>query len=300
LNRKDLLQDIRLKPIKIVPGRRVISMTPGEWTSPFTGKGFETKGFRDFELGDDLRAIHLATSVRRSVPTIVERVALRDLTVVVVLDLSPSMLVRKKIDIQITAAALLLYSAWQAETTFGLSIQNGDSVKSFGCSIGTRHFYKLYEKLWQIYLSHGSNQAGLGRKMHLRRSFPQSSIIFFCSDFLNGSGELINIIHLWRQTHRYDFIPVIIQDEFEYTFPKITLSTFLDFYNPETGGQDELWISKDDSEEIQAINELRYKNLTELFNKNNTFTIHIPKLSVSDIAMNFIKFFEGRKRRGTK
>jgi uncharacterized protein (DUF58 family) len=300
VNRKDLLQDISLKPVKIIPGRRVVSMTPGEWTSPFIGKGFETRGFRDFELGDDPRAVHLSTSVRRGIPTIVERVALRDLTIMIILDLSPSMLVRDKFDMQMIAAALLLFSAWKAETTFGLAIHDGEYISSFGCSIGTRHFYKLYNKLWQVYSSEGSNRAGVARNMHLRRSFSQNSIMFFCSDFLDSGGELVDVVQLWRQTHRYDFIPVVIQDEFEFTFPVINSGTFLGLNDPETGVGNELWISKSDSEEIRDINESRFQNLIESFNKNNTFSIHVTKTDIHETAMNFIKFFEERKRRGAR
>ncbi|MBT8098731.1 MAG: DUF58 domain-containing protein, partial [Gammaproteobacteria bacterium] len=110
---KRLLSEIRGRPIDLVPGRKVISVSPGEWTSPFEGKGFEPRGYRDFELGDSPRAIHLPTSARRGTPTIVERVALRDFKLMIVVDLSPSMLVRRKPVIQHEAAALLLYAAWQ-------------------------------------------------------------------------------------------------------------------------------------------------------------------------------------------
>ncbi|MGY8814817.1 MAG: DUF58 domain-containing protein [Gammaproteobacteria bacterium] len=300
MNRKDLLQDISLNPVKIIPGRRVVSMTPGEWTSPYIGKGFETRGFRDFELGDDPRAVHLSTSVRRGTPTIVERVALRDLTIMIVLDLSPSILVRNKFNMQMIVAALLLYSAWKSETTFGLAFHDGEYINSFGCSIGTRHFYKLYNKLWQIFSSEGDDRGGVIRHMHLRRSFPQNSIIFYCSDFLDSGGDLIDVMHLWRQSHRYDFIPVVIQDEFEFTFPIMDAGTFIGLNNPETGDRDELWISKSDSKEIRDINESRFQNLIESFNKNNTFSIHINQTDIHETAMNFIKFFEERKRRGAR
>jgi len=254
---------------------------------------------QDFELGDDPRAIHLVTSVRRGTPTIVERVALRDLTIMIVLDLSPSMMVRKKFDIQMISAALLLYSAWQAETTFGLAIHDGETINSFGRSIGTRHFYKLYNKLWDLYSSEGEKRDGLGRRTHLRRSFPQSSILFYCSDLLDEKGSLVDIVHLWRQSNRYDFIPIIIQDEFEYTFPVFDSGTFLGLNNPETGSQNEIWISRKDTEEIRTINESRFQSLTDSFNKNNTFSIHIPTTDIHDITMSFIGFFEQRKRRGT-
>jgi len=78
LDGKLLLQEIRGRPIDLVPGKKVVSINPGEWTSPFEGKGYEPLGYRDFQIGDNPRHVHLPTSARRGIPTIVERVALRD------------------------------------------------------------------------------------------------------------------------------------------------------------------------------------------------------------------------------
>jgi uncharacterized protein (DUF58 family) len=105
---KQVLRDVRRRPVRFIPGKPAISIFPGEWPSPFEGKGFEPRRFRDFTLGDNPRHVHLPTSARRGVPTIVERVALRDVKIMVAIDLSPSMLVREKLAIQFAAAALLL------------------------------------------------------------------------------------------------------------------------------------------------------------------------------------------------
>ena len=48
LDGKLLLQEIRGRPIDLVPGKKVVSINPGEWTSPFEGKGYEPFGYRDF------------------------------------------------------------------------------------------------------------------------------------------------------------------------------------------------------------------------------------------------------------
>jgi len=300
LDRKELLQGVRLNCIKIAPRKRVVSVNPGEWTSPFEGKGFETRGFRDYQLGDDPRAVHLSTSVRRGTKTIVERVALRDLTVVIMLDLSPSMMVREKPEMQLIAAALLMYSAWKAETTFSLAIYDGEHVNSFGRSVGTRHFYKLYSALWDIYSSYGKTRSGIGRPVHMRHAFPQNSILFYCSDYLSEQGDITETIQLWKQVYRYDLIPVVIQDEFEYTFPIISSGTFVLMNNPETGWQEEMWISKDDCEEMRAINEQRLRLLTEFFNSKGIGTIHVDNTDLNKLRMSVLRFFEQRKRGGAK
>ena len=111
---KELLREIPRTPIGIVPRKRVVNLLPGQWTSPLEGKGFEPMGYRDFVMGDDPRRINLPASARRAAPIIVERVALRELKVMVVVDNSASMRVRDKLAIQLQAAALVLYFAWQS------------------------------------------------------------------------------------------------------------------------------------------------------------------------------------------
>src|SRR3954470_10476762 len=102
---QEVLRKVRASPIKFVPGRRVVSIYPGEWPSPFEGKGFEPLRFRDFEMGDDPRRIHAPSTARRGTPTVGERVALRDFRIMVAVDSSPSMMVRAKAETQFMAAA---------------------------------------------------------------------------------------------------------------------------------------------------------------------------------------------------
>jgi uncharacterized protein (DUF58 family) len=104
LDRRQLLHSIRGRPVTFVPGKKVVSTAPGEWTSPYEGKGYEPLGYRDFEIGDDPRRINIPATARRGELTIVERVALRDFKIMVIIDSSPSMKVREKQDILIGVA----------------------------------------------------------------------------------------------------------------------------------------------------------------------------------------------------
>ena len=71
MDSRQLLQDIRARSIDFVPGKKVISIAPGEWTSLHEGKGYEPIGYRDFQIGDDPRRINLPATTMRGVPTIV-------------------------------------------------------------------------------------------------------------------------------------------------------------------------------------------------------------------------------------
>jgi len=297
MDTRQIMHEIRARPITFVPGKKVVSNAPGEWTSPYEGKGYEPLGYRDFELGDDPRRINIPATARRGVSTVVERVALRDFKVMVVIDRSPSMLIREKLTTQIGVAAMLLYSAWQSETTFGLSVKTEQGVRSYGMGVGSRHFYHIYRKLWYILTEQPVNTPLKGsRKTPLSRCLPPNAMLLYCSDFLKSNGELVDLSALNRAVHRYDFIPVIIQDKFEYTFPEVTQGTFIPFSNPETGAHEETWISPGTSGKIRAIHESRFQKLIAALGTPGFRSIHLKSPDILDSGDQIDKFF--RKRGG--
>lgn len=297
MDHRQLLHDIRGKPVTFVPGKKVISIAPGEWTSPYEGKGYEPLGYREFEIGDDPRRINLPATARRGQPTIVERVALRDFKVMVVVDHSPSMQVRAKLDIQLEAAALLLYSAWQSETTYGLAVRTSYGISSFGMGIGSRHFYHLYRRLLGIFSWNEKERLKGTRRMPLSRCLPANAMFLYCSDFLDSTGKLVDLPSLKRAVQRYDFIPVIIQDEFESSFPVIPYGTFIAFANPETGEREEAWISPDTAKQIRHVHELRFLELVQALGPLGTRSIHLSSPGVQNTARDIDSFFRRRTGR---
>ncbi len=292
---KRLLQEIRGRPIDLVPDRKVISINPGEWTSPFEGKGFEPRGYRDFAIGDNPRQIHLPTSARRGVPTIVERVALRDLKLMVVVDVAPSMAVRHKLVIQHEAAAIMLYAAWQAETTFALAVRTEAGVHSFGHGVGSRHFHHAFRILWHL-LAGDADAVPKGSNVHLRRCQPPGAMLVYCSDFLDPAGGLERVEKLLRTVRRYDFVPVVIQDALEAGFPVPARGSLLGFRDPATGDRQELWISRRTAGRIAARNEARFADLVERFRRRDMRFVHLAEPGVAATQAAIESFFRRRRR----
>jgi uncharacterized protein (DUF58 family) len=291
---KKLLHDIRTRPISFIPGKKVVSIAPGEWTSPYEGKGYEPLGYRDFEIGDDPRRINIPATARRGELTIVERVALRDFKIMVLVDPTPSMGVRDKLEIQLAAAGLLLYSAWQSETTFGLAVCINNSVYSYGMGIGSRHFYNLYRRLLGIVNSKQKEYLKGTRKLSLSRCLPPNAMLLYCSDFLASNGQLTDLSVLKRSVQRYDFIPVIIQDEFEYSFPLMDYGTFIAFTNPETGAKEEAWLSPKKSVDIRSLHESRFQELISAMGPPGIRSIHLDEANIQTIGENIDRFFRRR------
>ena len=296
MDAKQVLRDVRRRPVRFIPGKPAVSIFPGEWPSPFEGKGFEPRRFRDFALGDNPRHVHLPTSARRGVPTIIERVALRDVKIMVAIDLSPSMLVREKLAIQFAATALLLYSAWKSETTFGFAVRGGEALNSFGFGIGSRHFYRLYRQLYRIFSGEEDKQLR-GEQASLSSALPSNAMLVYCSDFLQASGDLVELQALWKAVGRYDFIPVVVQDELEYSFPVMPGGSFIPFANPETGRREELWISRRRADEIRALHRSRFETLTSAMSRRGVRSIHLDTANVQEVGRRIDLFFRQRKLR---
>ncbi len=292
---KLLLSEIRGRPINLVPGKNVVSINPGEWTSPFEGKGFEPRGYRDYALGDSPRAIHLPTSARRGIPTIVERVALRDFKLMIIVDLSPSMCIRAKLEIQHEAAAMLLYAAWQAETTFALAVRTAEGIHSYGLGIGSKHFYRAFRILWSLCTS-DANFRLRGATIHLRRCLPPNAMLLYCSDFLDADGGVDQVQKLLRAVTRYDFIPIIVQDDLEYSFPRLGEPSLIAFGNPETGARDDLWVSPRIAGRIAVLHEARFAELTAKFGKRDIRFIHLDEPGVAATFDTISDFFRHRRR----
>ena len=275
----------------------MVNFLPGQWTSPLEGKGFEPMGYRDFVMGDDPRRINLPASSRRGAPTVVERVALRELKVMVVVDRSASMRVRDKLAIQLQAAALLLYSAWKSDMTFGLAMTTDNGLLSFGQGLGSRHFYHLYRTLWTIFADAEDGRIK-GVRMPLSRCLPPNAILIYCSDFLDDRGSLVDLSDLAKGGRRYDFIPVIVQDALEYSFPLVEKGTFVTFANPETGAREEAWISPKTAQRVRATHEARFEELTAVLGARGVGYLHLDSPRLRDIGKGFNRFFQQRKSRG--
>jgi uncharacterized protein (DUF58 family) len=212
----------------------------------------------------------------------------------VIIDCSPSMKVRDKLEIQIGAAASLLYSAWQSETTYGMGVLTEQGIRSFGMGIGSRHFYYLYQKLWGVLTENLDRHLKGTRKLPLSQCLPPNAMMLYCSDFINSEGQLIDLQALKRISQRYDFVPVIVQDEFEYTFPVLEYGTFIAFSNPETGGRENVWMSPKEAKKIKLLHEERFGQLVTSIGIPGTRSVHLNNTDVTDSIKKIDGFFRRR------
>ena len=290
---KQLLLEVRGRPVTFIPGKKSVSRLPGDWSSPFSGQGYEPMGYRDFTLGDDPRRINLAATARRGRSTIVERIALREFNILIVIDASASMRVREKWEIQMAAATLQPYSAWKAEISFGIAVSQGADVVSLGIGLGSRHFHRLQRQLRQL-ISAKTDYLPSGKRLPLSRCLPVNSMMLFCSDFLDGQGRARTSHYLAHAIRRYDFVPIVIQDELDVSFPAIPARTVVPLKNPETGVERDTWLSPEIAVSIKSAHEHRFRELLRLFLNKGVHAIHLKSPNIASMSSRIDAFFRRR------
>src|SRR5690606_11563332 len=153
-------------------------------------------------------------------------------------------------------------------------LRTEEGIRSFGMGTGPHHFQYLYGAL-QTLCSAGKPGKPKGVRTPLIGCLPPSSMMFYCSDFLDNEGDLASFGPLRRAMRRYDFIPIVIQDGLEYSFPRLSRGSFIPFTNPETGAKEENWISPTAALAIRAAHEARFTELSAALNARGLRPLHL-------------------------
>ena len=114
----------QVKQIQIRTGRQVSDVLAGAYLSVFKGVGMEFDEVRPYVPGDDIRSIDWNVTARTGVPYIKRFVEERELTVLLVVDVSPSLdfgsADRSKREAATELSALLAFSAIENNDNIGL------------------------------------------------------------------------------------------------------------------------------------------------------------------------------------
>ena len=127
----ELLQKVRR--IEIVAKRTVDDLFSGQYKSVFRGRGMEFSEVREYQPGDDIRAIDWNVTARAGRPYIKRFVEERELTVLFLVDVSASGMFgtqRSKLETAVEIAATLMFSALKNNDKVGL-VTFADRVLDF-------------------------------------------------------------------------------------------------------------------------------------------------------------------------
>lgn len=214
--------------------RRLASLNlAGEWKSAFKGRGMEFEEVREYTPGDDVRALDWNVTARTGIPHIKVYREERELTVMLLVDLSGSgdfgTGTRRKREVIAEVAAILAYTAIRSNDRVGLLSFTDRVEKDLQPKKGRAHVWRVIrEVLTARVQSRGTNIAHALR--HLLKTQPRSTITFLISDFLDR-----NWADALRQASRkHDITAVSVTDEREMNWPNAGL---LELEDAETGAR---------------------------------------------------------------
>ncbi len=214
----------RIRRIEIRTRRLVNDSFAGEYHAIFKGRGMEFDEVRPYQSGDEVRTIDWNVTARSGQLFVKRYVEERELTVMMVVDLSASgqfgTVNRFKRAIAAELAAVLSFSAITNNDKVGLLVFT-DKVELFiPPRKGRRHVLRLIRDLLAF------EPTGRGTDIRLalntiNRILKRKSIIFLISDFLVAANSYAPVLQV--SNRRHDVIAVTVSDPREQEWPKVGL-----------------------------------------------------------------------------
>ena len=293
----------KVRELEIKSKRLTRHLFTGEYHSAFKGRGMSFREVREYAAGDDIRFIDWNVSARFNHPFSKLFEEERELTVMLLVDVSASSLfgtvhARKK-DLITEICAVLAFSAINNNDKVG-AVFFSDKVEAYiPPKKGKEHVLYIVRQL----LSIEPKRKGTSLNEALRffnRSVRQNSIVFLLSDFLEGErtnggrAEVGFEDALKVAGKKHDLIGIKVYDKMDMELPAIGL---IEAEDSETGRKQ--WV--DTSDYLVRTNYQQYFfNQTEqcksVFNKAGCDLLHLR--TDEDYVKILQRFFVGRHRPG--
>ncbi|HEY0191241.1 MAG TPA: DUF58 domain-containing protein [Kofleriaceae bacterium] len=248
-----------VKRIQFVTGRQVSDVMAGAYLSVFKGRGMEFDEVRPYTPGDDIRAIDWNVTARTGEPHIKRFVEERELTVMLLVDVSASQDFgsgrRSKLEAAVELSALLAMSAVENGDKVGMLLFHGGADLYIPPRKGGKHALRIVREV----LARGETRpAGSVRRAMIevpravrkwfarlvaqtkdeprrstsiaaalefcRQVLPRRAVLFLVSDFLDD-----NYLQVLRHANRkHDVVAALITDPREAEMPPAGLVTLED------------------------------------------------------------------------
>jgi uncharacterized protein (DUF58 family) len=223
-----------LRQVKLLELRTrglVNSLFTGEYRSVFKGQGMEFSEVREYQAGDEVRSIDWNVTARMRKPYVKRYIEERELTVMLVVDLSGSERfgTRKRFKSELASelAAVLAMSAIRNNDRVGAVLFTDRIEHVVPPRKGRRHALRLMRDLLAF------EPVGTGTDIaaavdYAGKMLVHKAIIFLVSDFQEEDVE--QPLKLLAQRH--DVVAVTVDDPSEHELPDLGLARFVD---PESG-----------------------------------------------------------------
>ena len=261
----------------------------GEYHSAFKGKGMAFSEVREYALGDEIRTIDWNVTARFNEPFVKVYEEERELTVMLVVDVSPSGMFGTKNQLKretITElCAVLAFSASSNKDRIGVVLFSDEVVKYIPPKKGKTHILQIIRTLL--------NQETTGNETNIETALQflskiqkKKATVFLLSDFKSNPYD--NALKIIARKH--DLIALKFTDIAEYQLPKIGLAKFKDLES----GKD-VWINTASKSARQNYRDKQMKFDLEVKRQFRKFNIDYAELRTDeDYIKPLMNLFERR------
>lgn len=247
---------------------------------------------REYQFGDDIRNIDWNVTARFGHPFIKIFEEERELTVILMVDLSGSLIFgtveKTKQQVAAELSAVLAFSAMKNNDKVGLILFTDKIEKFVPPRKGRRHVLRIIREVLS-FEPVGKNTNLKTALEYMNNAIKKRSIAFLLSDFMNAGYE--KILRVVGKKH--DLIGIVLNDEREVSIPQMGLVKFVD---SETG---EERVIDTNSPKLQKMIKENYTQNIErrksLFTSSRIDSIEIK--TGQNYVKPLVQFFRLRERR---
>ncbi|MFL5787403.1 MAG: DUF58 domain-containing protein [Flavisolibacter sp.] len=231
LTTKEILKKVR--ELEIKSKKLTSDLFTGEYHSAFKGKGMSFKEVREYSAGDDIRFIDWNVSARFGHPFSKVFEEERELTVMLLIDISASSLFGTvhgtKKDISTEIAAVIAFSAVNNGDKIGVIFYSDKIEKFIPPKKGKQHALFIVRELLSVQPKKRNTQLSIALK-YFSNTTKHTSIAFILSDFIDANYE----DSLRVAGSKHDIIGIKLYDKMDMKLPDVGI---LRIEDAETGSQ---------------------------------------------------------------
>jgi uncharacterized protein (DUF58 family) len=223
---RDILKKIR--QIEIRTNRLVSESLAGQYHSVFKGQGMNFDEVREYQPGDEVRAIDWNVTARMNHPFVKKFVEERELTLLLVVDASGSgrfgSQAQSKRELAAEIASVLAFSAIRNNDKVGLVLFTDRVEKFIPPRKGRRHVLRVIREVLFTEPAHPGTDLP-GALEFATRMLAHRAIIVLVSDFITpdgpGTPSRALTTALKQANRRHDVVAVQVADRFELELPAL-------------------------------------------------------------------------------
>ena len=289
---KEILKKVR--QIEIRTKNVVNDFFGGDYHSNFKGRGMTFSEVREYVPGDDVRSIDWNVTARTGKPHIKIFEEERELSVLILIDVSSSGVFGSKkdlkIDLGVEIAAMLSFSAIKNNDKVGLALFSDKVEKYIPPKKGKKHVLRLITDIVNHDFENSNKRTSIKTAIDFANKISKRKrVIFHISDFIDDN--------FWNElkflNFKHDVVGLQIYDSYERNFPNVGL---INIHDSETG--ENTWIDTTSKKNRDKFQKYSIEKLDKFSKKCKNIGFDLLQINTDDDYIKFLmQFFRSRAKR---